>query len=136
MNTAHPLILTGYPKTLAIWPHTQSTTVQYSLKDIISVLNGTKIVYSSDTCSECDGVGDAKLFIFDAATKTLEKELKPWVGSPTTGTVIESEPGIVLGGKGNTIFKIDWLCVWCLCVVCGCVWHCMWQCVLSNKLIV
>ena len=70
--------------------------VEYDVADLEAVSGGSKIVYSATGINSSD---DAKLFVFDVATKQITKSITvaPAAQSTSAGKIVEVEPGIVLG---------------------------------------
>ncbi len=72
--------------------------LDYDVSDLKSALNGTKIVYSSSK---------DKLFIFDVATKRIEREITPIPGNMEIDKIFETEPGIIFGIYDTKYFKAN-----------------------------
>lgn len=75
----------------------------FDVQDLKSALNGQKLVYSSKSL---DGV-DAKIFVFDVASKTIEREIVPLPGVSVLDKVVETSPGVVVGVAGSTVYSVD-----------------------------
>jgi hypothetical protein len=68
-----------------------------NVADLKPVLNGTKMVFTT--------VGE-KMYVFDVATKQIEREITPIQGA-SLRKVIEVSPGIVIGAQGTKLYKVD-----------------------------
>lgn len=68
------------------------------VRDLKSVLGGTKLVYASN---------NEKLFVFDVASKQIERVITPIPGVGPLDKIVEVAPGIVFGATGNRVFKVD-----------------------------
>jgi hypothetical protein len=71
--------------------------INYGPNDLKPALGGTKLVYASS---------DTNLFVFDVATKTIERTITPLPGV-SMDKVVEVAPGIMLGATGSNIFKVN-----------------------------
>lgn len=71
---------------------------------MIPALGGTKMVYASYAT---DGSTNAKVFVFDTATKTIDRTFYPVPGATQLDKIVEVSPGIIFGAVGTTIFKAD-----------------------------
>jgi len=65
--------------------------------DLKPALGGTKLVYAST---------GTNLFVFDVATKSIQRIIVPLPGV-TLDKVVEVSPGIMLGVAGSNVFKVD-----------------------------
>lgn len=65
---------------------------------LISVIGGSKLVYASKTNG---------LFVVDAGTKELDRNIPLSAVSGSTDKVVEVSPGIVFGASGTNVFTID-----------------------------
>jgi hypothetical protein len=70
--------------------------VDYDVADLKAVLGGTKLAYSATSVDPSD---DAKLFIFDVATKKVTSSITiaPAAQAGSAGKIVELEPGIIFG---------------------------------------
>ena len=71
--------------------------VDYNVNDLKPALGGTKLVYASTSTN---------LFVFDVATKSIERTITP-VGTNVLDKVVEVSPGIMFGVTGSNIFKVN-----------------------------
>lgn len=72
--------------------------LEYDVRDLKAVLGGAKLVYSSN---------NNKLFVFDTASKSMEREIVPLPGIGGLDKVAEIAPGILAGVVGATYYKVD-----------------------------
>jgi hypothetical protein len=68
------------------------------VRDLKSALAGSKMVYSGN---------NEKLFVFDVATKQIERTIRPIPGIGALDKIVEVTPGIIFGATSNRIFKVD-----------------------------
>jgi hypothetical protein len=76
---------------------------RFDVRDLKAALGGQKLVYSSVSLDS----EDAKLFVFDVASKKLEREITPLPGVSALDKVVETSPGVVVGVAGSTVFSVD-----------------------------
>lgn len=76
---------------------------RFDVRDLKTALGGQKLVYSS---MSLDGE-DAKLFVFDVASKKVEREITPLPGVSELDKVIETSPGVAIGVVGSTVYSVD-----------------------------
>jgi hypothetical protein len=69
----------------------------YDVNDLKPALGGTKLVYASTSTN---------LFVFDVATKSIERTIVPLPGI-TMDKVVEVAPGVMFGATGSNIFKVN-----------------------------
>jgi streptogramin lyase len=74
------------------------------VSDLKAALGGEKIVYAGKSMSVGE---DAKLFIINARTMTLDRVLIPVPGLQTLGKIAEVAPGIVYGISGRKLYKVN-----------------------------
>ena len=67
------------------------------VRDLKPALGGTKLVYSSTTTN---------LFVFDVATKSIERTIVPLPGI-NMDKVVEVAPGIMFGATASNIFNVN-----------------------------
>jgi hypothetical protein len=67
------------------------------VRDVKPALGGTKLVYSSTSTN---------LFVFDVATKSIERTIVPLPGI-NMDKVVEVAPGIMFGATASNIFKVN-----------------------------
>ena len=68
------------------------------VRDLKPALGGTKLVYASNR---------TKLFVFDVASKQVERTITPIPTIESLDKVTEVAPGIIFGAVSNRIFKVD-----------------------------
>jgi hypothetical protein len=78
--------------------------LKHDVRHLLAVAGGTKIVYSSVAIEP--GL-EAKLFVFDVASGTIEREITPLPGVSALDKLVEVAPGVVLGVVGTRFFKVD-----------------------------
>jgi hypothetical protein len=76
---------------------------RFDVRDLKATLGGQKLVYSSVSL---DGA-DAKLFVFDVASQSVEREIIPLPGVSGLDKVVETGPGVVVGVAGSTVYSVD-----------------------------
>jgi hypothetical protein len=79
------------------------TFERFDVMDLKAALGGQKLVYSSVSL---DGE-DAKLFVFDVASKKVEQVITPVPGVSALDKLVETSPGVVVGVVGSTIYSVD-----------------------------
>ncbi len=72
--------------------------LEYDVRDLKAVLNGTKLVYSSTS---------NKLFVIDTASNTVEREIVPILGVGPLDKVVETDPGVIAGVVGTNFYTVD-----------------------------
>ncbi|MBE0542919.1 MAG: hypothetical protein IH623_16355 [Verrucomicrobia bacterium] len=68
------------------------------VRDLKPALGGTKLVYASN---------QTNLYVFDVATKAIERTIVPLPNATALDKIVEVSPGIILGAAGSNIFKVD-----------------------------
>lgn len=78
---------------------------RYDPTALISVLDGTKIIYGGYSLDGLDG----KIFVLDPVTQVIEREIIPLPGESDPGKLIEIAPGIVFGisSSANLYYTLD-----------------------------
>jgi len=66
--------------------------------DLKPALGGSKLVYASS--------GSTNLFVFDVATKSIERTIIPLPGIQMD-KIVEAAPGIIFGATGTNIFEVN-----------------------------
>jgi hypothetical protein len=80
----------------------------FDVRDLKPALDGRKLVYSSMSLATPGGHRpDARLFVFDVASKRIEREIVPLPGSGELDKVIETSPGIVVGVAASVVYAVD-----------------------------
>ena len=77
---------------------------KHDVRDLIAADHGRKIVFSSIAIEP--GL-EARLFVYDVASRAIEREIVPVPGLSALDKLVEVEPGIVLGLLGTRFFKAD-----------------------------
>lgn len=68
------------------------------VRDLKPALGGTKLVYSSNS---------GNLFVFDVASKQIDRIITPLPGIGPLDKVVEVAPGIIFGAAGSNVFKVN-----------------------------
>jgi hypothetical protein len=68
------------------------------VRDLKAALGATKLVYASS--------GRTNLFVFDVATKSIERTIVPLPGVQMD-KIVEAAPGIIFGATGTNIFEVN-----------------------------
>lgn len=77
---------------------------KYDVRDLIAADGGRKIVYSAIAIEP--GL-EGRLFVYDTASRRIEREIVPVPGITATDKLVEVEPGVVLGILGTRFFRCD-----------------------------
>ncbi|MDW8129034.1 MAG: hypothetical protein RMI94_00675 [Bryobacterales bacterium] len=77
---------------------------KFDVRDLIAADGGRKLVYSAIALEpELEG----RLFVYDVASRRIEREIVPVAGLSATDKLVEVEPGVVLGILGTRFFRCD-----------------------------
>jgi hypothetical protein len=76
---------------------------QFDVAGLAAVQGGAKIVYSSTALAPAT---DAKLFVFDVATKRIEREIVPLPGTRSLDKIVEVARGVVLGIADTRVYAV------------------------------
>lgn len=82
----------------------RSSFLNDDVAHMIPALGATKMIYASYAT---DGSTNAKVFVFDVATKTIDRTFYPIPGATQLDKIVEISPGVIFGASGTTIFKAD-----------------------------
>ena len=81
---------------------------KFDVRDLKPALAGKKLVYSSVALKDAGGrQPDARLFVFDVASKRIEREIVPLPGVGELDKVVETSPGVVVGVAGSEVYSVD-----------------------------
>jgi hypothetical protein len=92
-------------KTGALVGRLRDPFINYDVRGLTSALNGTKIVYSS---IDINASGNAKLFVIDAVSKQIEREIIPPIpGATALDKIVEVSPGLIFGIQSPWFYLAD-----------------------------